>query len=264
MSNYIDHTFVVCAYKESQYLEECIQSLINQKVKSKILIATSTPNDYIKSISEKYNLPYYINEGEKGITQDWNFAYSKADTKYITIAHQDDLYYETYSKNMIEYMEKEKKPLIFFSDYSELRNGKIVNSNKLLKIKRILLFPLRFKIFWKSKFVRRRSLSLGSAICCPAVTFARENVPFPVFKNHFRTNEDWEAWEKLSKLKGSFVFCNKILMSHRIHEESETSATIKETGRYVEDLEMFEKFWPKCIAKCIAKVYGTSEKSNDL
>ena len=67
-----DHTFAVCAYKESPYLEECIKSLKSQTIKSNILIATSTPNDYIKGIADKYEIPYYINEGEGGITQDWN------------------------------------------------------------------------------------------------------------------------------------------------------------------------------------------------
>ncbi len=42
-------------------------------------------------------------------------------------------------------------------------------------------------------------------------------------------------------------------MGHRIHEESETSATINETGRYDEDLEMFRKFWPDFIAKRLCK-----------
>ncbi len=28
-----NHTFVICAYKESPYLEECIQSLMNQRIK---------------------------------------------------------------------------------------------------------------------------------------------------------------------------------------------------------------------------------------
>lgn len=105
---------------------------------------------------------------------------------------------------------------------------------------------------------------MGSAICCPSVTFVRNNLPDPVFDNHFRSNEDWEAWEKISKLKGSFVFCNKPLTYHRIHEESETSATINENGRAVEDLEMFKKFWPVPIAKLITKFYVTSEKSNKL
>ena len=53
-----DHTFAICAYKESPYLEECIKSLKNQTIKSNILIATSTPNDYIKGIADKYAIPY--------------------------------------------------------------------------------------------------------------------------------------------------------------------------------------------------------------
>ena len=39
-----NHTFAICAYKESPYLEECITSLMEQTVKSEIFIATSTPN----------------------------------------------------------------------------------------------------------------------------------------------------------------------------------------------------------------------------
>ena len=51
MSN---HTFVVCAYKESEYLKECIESLLAQTVKSRIVIATSTPNEHIRSIAGRY------------------------------------------------------------------------------------------------------------------------------------------------------------------------------------------------------------------
>ena len=50
------HTFVVCAYKESEYLEECITSLLAQTVKSKIIVVTSTPNDYIQNLVKKYKL----------------------------------------------------------------------------------------------------------------------------------------------------------------------------------------------------------------
>ena len=46
-----DHTFVICAYKESKYLKNCIRSLENQTVKSHILIATSTGNAYIRGLA---------------------------------------------------------------------------------------------------------------------------------------------------------------------------------------------------------------------
>ena len=46
-----NHTFVICAYKESPYLEECIQSLMNQRIKSNVIITTSTPNVYIERLA---------------------------------------------------------------------------------------------------------------------------------------------------------------------------------------------------------------------
>ena len=42
----INHLLVLCAYKESEYLEECLLSLLNQTVTADIVICTSTPNDY--------------------------------------------------------------------------------------------------------------------------------------------------------------------------------------------------------------------------
>ena len=101
--SYNDHTYVLCAYKESAFLEDCVKSLISQTVKSNILIATSTPNEHISAVAERYNLPIYINEGEKGIGGDWNFAYSKAKTPIITIAHQDDIYEPDYTKEMLDF-----------------------------------------------------------------------------------------------------------------------------------------------------------------
>lgn len=258
------HSFVICAYKESAFLEECILSLKRQTKKTNILMITSTPNQYIEKMAQKYDIPLYINIGEKGITQDWNFAYQKADTKYITIAHQDDVYEERYVEKMFEYMGKADSPLIFFTDYYEIRDGKKVKENKLLRIKRLMLAPLKCRLFWKSKFIRRRILALGSPICCPSVTYVKDNLMNPVFLNHFRTNEDWETWERISKLKGSFVYCDLPLTYHRIHKDSETSAAIAETGRGKEDYEMYRKFWPSFIAKILVKLYGTSEKSNDI
>ena len=258
------HTFVICAYKESPFLEECILSLKKQMLQSNIIMITSTPNDYIRNMAEKYEIPLKINEGEGGIVQDWNFGYRQCDTPYITIAHQDDIYFPEYSEHAVERLEKSNSPLIYFSDYCEIRNGKRVSNNQLLKIKRILLFPLRGKIFQNSIFVRRRSLSIGNGICCPSVTFAKDNLPNPVFTVHFRSDEDWEAWERLSKLKGAFVYDSSIQMGHRIHEESETSIIIGDNVRSKEDYEMFCRFWPKSIAKILVKFYSKSEKSNNI
>lgn len=260
----LKHTFAICAYKESEYLEECVLSLINQKEKSDIIMATSTPNEYIDRISIKYDIPLYINEGEGGITQDWNFALEHVKTKYVTIAHQDDIYESNYSQKVITAMENRRKPLIAFTDYSELRNGEKIYDIPMLKIKRKMLAPLKGKFFSNSKWMRRRILSLGDPICCPSVCFCLENVERPIFNNKYRSCEDWEAWEKISRLKGSFIYMPESLMAHRIHEESATTAIIKDNARVDENYEMYCKFWPAFIAKFINHFYTKSEKSNDL
>lgn len=258
------HTYVICAYGDSEYLEDCIVSLKKQSIVSNILIATSTPNERIEELAKKYAISIYVNCGEKGITQDWNFALSIVKTKYATIAHQDDTYETDYTKMVLHRLESSKKPLIAFTDYFELRNNQKVYNNQMLKLKRIMLISLRIKLFAGNRFIRRRILSLGDPICCPSVTFCLSNLEQPIFTDGFQSCEDWEAWEKISKRKGDFLYIHSPLMCHRIHAESVTTAIIKEKAREKENYKMYRKFWPKSIALLINKFYTISEKSNQL
>lgn len=262
-----DHTFVVCAYGESRYIEECIRSLLNQSLKTNIIMTTSTPNEYLKAISKKYGIELIVNkelQGNSNIASDWNFAVSCAKTPLVTIAHQDDVYKREYTRKIIASANKAKKPLIIFTDYGELREGKEVTNNKLLNIKRIMLLPLRLRIFWPSVFVRRRILSIGSPICCPSVTYVPENLPSELFIPGYLGGIDWQAWERYSRLKGDFVFANEILMLHRIHIESATTSIIQGHQRSQEDYDMFCKFWPKWFARIIAHYYRKGESQNEL
>ncbi len=258
------HTFCVCAYKESPYLENCIRSLLRQSAKSRILIATSTPNPHITSVAAKYGIPLYVNEGEHGIVQDWNFAYSRAKTPYVTIAHQDDLYFSSYTQRIVERIERADTPLIAFSGYCELRKGRMVKGNPLIRIKRFLLSPMRSaalsdRIFWK-----RAVLAFGNSICCPSVTFVRERLPQSPFTPGFQSNMDWESWERFSRISGSFVYEPAPLMCHRIHEASTTSEIIGNHLRTREDRAMFEKFWHPEFARILAGIYASCEKSNQI
>ena len=253
-----DHTFAILAYKESPYLEECIKSVMKQNKNSETLIMTQTPNNYISKIAKKYNLEI-VEIKSKGIGNAFDFALEYPKTKYVTICHQDDVYFDDYYNKVVKKMDD--NTIIAFSDYYEFKNNHLVKTNTNLKIKRILLFPLKF--FKKSIFVRRRSLSLGCCICCPAVSFNKDKVKTPLFQNdEFRSDVDWQAWEILSKQKGKFLYISEALMFHRVHDDSETSKVIADNKRTTEDLVMFKKFWPNSIAKFICKIYSNSEKSN--
>lgn len=264
MNNFENHTFAICAYKESNYLEECIKSVLNQTLKSNILIATSTPNEHIVGLGEKYDIPVYIRDGKPDIQDDWNFAYSNANTEYVTIAHQDDIYDKDYSNFIKKSIKQGKKQVIFFTNYLEIKNEEVIPLTENLKIKKIMLYPLRLNILRGSKLVRRIILSLGSPICCPSVTINKKLNGENIFRSDMKCNLDWDTWFELSKKSGQFVYINKDLMFHRIHEESETSNSIENNVRQSEDYRMFRKFWPKPIAKLIAKAYAKSINTNKI
>ena len=260
VENFNDHTFVVCAYKESKYLEEAIKSLLNQTLKSNIVISTSTPNDYIKNIAEKYNLQLFVNTEKEGIGPDWNFALSVAKTKYVTLAHQDDLYSENYTEEIYKAINENKNIIMLFTNHKEIRNGQIVKKNINLKIKSIMTFPIRF--FKSSKFVKKLILSFGNPVSCPSVCLNIEKVGKKPFREDMKSNIDWGTWLDFAKLDGSFIYLKKILSFHRVHSETETSKCINNNKRVEEDYEMFCRIWPKWFAKFIMIFYKHAQDAN--
>lgn len=260
MKSFENHTFVICAYKKSKFLQECIDSLKKQTIKSNIIMCTSTPNDYIKKIAEDNEITLYINEGDKGIGQDWNYGVSKTETDYVTIAHQDDVYSEDYLEEIIK-MKKEKDFIIAFGNYRELKNGKVIPLTKNLKIKKILQKPL-IK-YGDKNWAKSFALKFGTSICCPCVTINTKITGKKPYVTRLKCDLDWETWYEFSKEKEKFAYINKEIMLHRIHEESETSNLIENNIRLEEDYEMFKKFWPKPIAKFIMHFYKDAVKTNN-
>jgi len=257
-----DHAFVLCAYGESPYLEECIRSLRAQRRPTRVVMSTSTPNALIRAAAEKWDIPLFVREGESGLAADWNFALECADTPLVTLAHQDDIYLPAYTERMLAAMNRARRPVLFSSGYAELRGEERVSSSRLLNIKKLLRVPMR--LFPGSVAARRLSLAFGDSLCCPSVTYVRDIMRAHPFRDDFRCDLDWQQWEILSRKRGEFVFCPEALVLHRIHPASETSRVLSRNARRAEDLAMFRVFWPEGIARFLAARYARSEESNKL
>lgn len=261
------HTFVIPAYKEAPFLEFCIINLKNQTVASSIIITTSTPTAQTRTIAENYNIPYFVNkENNLGIGNDWNFALSKVSTKLATIAHQDDIYKETYTENILKYSNKYNDSLILFTDYEDIVKNDIRSKTLNSYIKKILLLPFLFKANYASKIIKKSVLMLGDPICCPSVTFNLENINHPkkLFSINIKCVLDWDAWLKLSNERGSFIFINKKLVLHRIHESSETSVSLISGIRKKEEYEVYKSIWGKYLAQLLMFFYSMGHKNNEI
>jgi len=258
----LSHAFAVCAYKESPFLTDCLDSIFAQTQNSEVFIATSTPSPYLSDIAERYSIPLYAGTHRSGIGRDWNYAYSQAKADWVTIAHQDDIYLPTYTERILTSVSEATDPIVAYTDYAELRDGVEVTDNTLLTIKRLMNTVLIPEAAQRSQFVRRRVLSLGLPSSTPSVAYNRQRFPDLKFDEEMKVSLDWDMMERLSNEPGQFVYIPYILLQHRVHKESETTAAIGRGDRHAEDYEMYRRYWPVPIAKMFANQYARSYASN--
>jgi len=256
------HSFVVPAYGDSPYLPECVESLVNQTRPSSVLIATSTPSSYISEVASRFGVPLFVGDHKSGISRDWNFALSCATTNFVTVTNHDEVYAPEYAEKVMAAAEEAHQPIMVFTNYVELRDGEIVPTNTLLRVKRIMNTPLRPKWAQRSKFMRNRVLSLGDPIMWPTVAIHRSRFPNYNFDEKYINDLDWDICQRIAQEPGSFVYLPEVLMQHRIHGGTVTSEGIKQGRRRAEDYDMFRRYWPAPIAKLIGAVYAKAESSN--
>jgi hypothetical protein len=251
------HEFLLLAYGTSPYLDACLASLKRQTNPARIRIATSTPNEHVLRIARQYDVEILANPQQGGgIAADWNFALGSANADLFTLAHQDDIYHPAYSETLSAAMERHPDALVGFSDSQEMDAQGRLRESLNDKVKRLLVK----RAFGKGEAIRseadkRRLLSLGNPVCCPAVIFNRPNLGDFRFSPGLKSNLDWDAWLRLSSQSGAFVYHPKALVQRRNHALSETFAVIGSRQRLDEDRAMFERLWPRGVAALLTQLY---------
>lgn len=254
------HGFVIPAYGCSPHLRDCLASIEAQTVKSPVVIATSTPWEGLEALAAEFGARVAVHGPNAGIGRDWNYALSQATTPWVTIAHQDDLYLPTFAERTLELADRFPAALLVATGYGELLEPDGVRRTRspMLAVKRILMelgFLGRGAI--SSAGAKRRLLRFGCPIACPSVSL-RQDIAGLRFREDLKVDLDWEAWLRLSSRPGAFAYDRRVLMLHRIHRDSETTAGVRGGVRAAEDRMMFESMWPGPVARLLAKAYALS------
>jgi glycosyltransferase involved in cell wall biosynthesis len=255
-----NHTFAVCAYQDSPYLEKCLRSLVEQEVPTNIILCTSTPSPYIQNLADWYDIPVYVREGKSDIQDDWNFAYDMAKTQYVTIAHQDDVYMPDYTKVLFRKIKKYKDMSIFFCHYITLEGTKPNPKAGTARVKRLLCQPVSFTWLADRKWLKKSCLCLGNGISCPMVTYNKNIVGQTIFQSKLKYALDWEMFYKIAEKPGRFVYVKEPHGYYRVHGGATSAKFIQEMSRRkeAEDTEMFRHFWPGWLTKLIMIFYKKS------
>ena len=250
------HTFVILAHNESDDLEECIKSVLNQSVKSNILMVTSTPNDYILDLASKYSLGIMVNEEESNKGSDYNFAINSCNTKLVTIAHQDDLYDRNYTKEILNCYKKHKDATIIFTDNYEIKKDIKIKKSKRLICQKYFLLPLKYSFFQNKKFFKIRALRRNKYICTSSITFNKKEIKYDLFPVNLTYDNDWKGLLDLANNNSRFIYLSKRLVGYRIEDKKYNEEKL------IEDLNIQINLYPKWFFNNFIKKKNTKKCFN--
>lgn len=251
-----EHAFVVPAYGDSPYLEACLRSLTAQSAPSRIVVATSTPSPFIESRAKRAGAHYAVNpRAGGGIGGDWNFALSCAERRFVTLAHQDDLYRADFASLTLALFARRPQGALVFTGARHVDAQGRAHVSKLNAVKSAITTAAMAGTEAAGPLRRRLLLAFGNPVHCSSVTLDVARVSDFRFDETLRSNLDWEAWLRLHKQGATFLRAPEPLVDRRYHPDTETTAVLRDGAREREDLQMFEALWPRPVARAIAFAY---------
>jgi Glycosyl transferase family 2 len=253
-----DHEFLVLAYGESPFLEGCILSLKSQAVPSRIRISTSTPSAYIYRLADAHKLEVLVNPARVGIGRDWNFALEQAERRYVTLAHQDDLYRSGFLAETLALFGDHPDAGLCFTSYDQVDDMGLLTWSKISLVKHALEGVIIGGQARVNAARMRWFLSFGNPLPCSSVTLDMQRLDGFRFSEAFASNLDWDAWLTLCRQDIQFLHVFERLVGRRHNAQTETSRLIRNGRRRREDRELFRRTWIRPLDSAMAYVYSAS------
>jgi len=218
---------LIPAYNQIHYLEDAINSVINQTYRNiEIIISDNSTNDDVMNLVKSYqnkfdNIFYYDNRRDdlRGHVKNFQNCYEYATGKYVSYLLHDDLYHETRIEKMVDKFEKDSSLSMVAS------NRLIIDSDGLiLEHKDAYNVDTYIEGF---EVARQLLFEMDNHIGEPTtIMFVRKHLEKDDATGYFgdeqRFYTDIPLFLKLCA-KGNVMFLNERLSSFRIHNEQTTS-----------------------------------------
>jgi glycosyltransferase involved in cell wall biosynthesis len=234
-------------YNGEAYLEECIQSVLNQTYQDwEYVIVNNCSTDNSLNIARKYakhDDRIQIRENSEFLTMVDNFNHSlrqiSYESKYCKVIHSDDLMFPGCIEKMVSVAESDSS-IGIVSSY-RLRSNKVGNSG--------LQYP---QTVFSGKEICRRSLDIMSmpgrifVFGSPSSLLIRSDLirnHDPFYNAKYRLVIDQEVCYYLLQ-NSNFGFVHQVLTYSRVHENQVSTETVLYNRQIVEELMLMQQFSP--------------------
>ena len=207
MQNNVVISVIMSVYNASEYLVECMDSIINQTFdRFEFIIIDDCSTDNTCAMIEAYKDPrirLYKNEVNEGLTRNLNKAIALSNGKYIARMDADDISLPKRFERQYEFMEKNPDVGLcgtwyeIFGDYEKVVQYKTDHDEIVLK----LLYQTQFS--HPSVMMRKEVLD-------------RFNIKY---NTHYTTAQDYELWPRMTMVC-RVTNVPEVLLRYRFHSEN--------------------------------------------
>ncbi len=237
-------------YNAEKYIEETIQSVLNQTYENwELIIINDGSNDKTDGIIQNYltNIKiHYYHQNNSGVSVARNFGISKSRGKYISFLDADDIWLLSNLEEKIFFLKKESIDAVYSNcdiiDENSININKTLTGSKTPTLNDILSIK-------------------GNYITAPSGIILKKEIfdTIGTFDTNLSNNADQDLWIRLLANKFKLELINKSLWKYRAHKNnmSKNISLLEKDSIYliekVNKNNLFEsQFFKK---KCFGKLY---------
>ncbi len=204
---------VVLSYNQDRFIEECIQSILNQSYKNiSVKVFDDNSTDQTRSILSKIKDPrlnIYYNNYNLGVTANHNKAISYVKSKFFVLTGGDDIFYKHKIMNQYNFMSKNPNYAICGHDVNIIdTKSKILSKRKTIKWNRNGLGYNKW---------------LHNGMLCVAFSLMYNTKYFNTkYDDRLPYASDWKLVIDLLQNKNRYHILKIVLGGYRKHEKSLT------------------------------------------
>jgi glycosyltransferase involved in cell wall biosynthesis len=231
-------TVVVPVYDGARFLRQTLASLRMQTLRNvPIICIDDRSTDESAAIAESVGVKLLRNEQHLGLAANWNRAAQIAETCYLVIAHQDDIYEPTFLSKLTELLD------IYPNAFMAHAQAKYIDETG----RNIKPLGAEFKhTFWPRRYHYERGgieellmLVRGNYIICPATMFRREAMKrIGPFSSRWEFVTDWDYWIRGVGAGYTIAGVAEPLVRWRRHDATATSAYATSLLRFREEKDL--------------------------
>jgi len=246
----VQTSIIIPCYNAEKYIEETIQSVINQTYQDwELIIIDDGSKDSSRQIISTYlddkRISYQYQENS-GVSIARNNGITKANGKYITFLDADDVWFSNNLEEKIRYIENQKVDAVY-SLFDTIHGKK----DFVTKIVTVANQPTLKDIL----------LQKGNYSTAPSGIVLKSEILQKIggFDAHLSNNADQDIWIRILSNNYKIALLEKPLWQYRVHERNMSSnITLLEKDSILLFNKMaknnlFHSFWFK--QRCVAKLY---------